>query len=307
MPDITELLASTLRFATPLILAALGGLLCERAGIVNIALEGMMLAGAFFGVVGSHATGSPWIGLVCAMGAGLVLACAHAVLTIRFGADQIISGIAINLVALGGTSYLLQEVFGHPGSSPQVAGFGDGGVPLLRDIPVLGGALFGQTWLVWVAPLLAVAVWWFLARARWGLRLRASGESPRALEVAGVSVLPVRYAAVAASGLLCGAAGAYLSLSLLTSFSENMTAGRGYIALAAVIFGGWRPLRSTAAAVFFGFASALVIRLPQGAVDPQLLFTIPYVATIVALVAFARGMRAPAAVGRPYRPGGGTR
>lgn len=307
MPDLVELLASTLRFATPLMLAALGGLLCERAGVVNIGLEGMMLAGAFFGVLGSYETGSPWAGLACAVAAGAVLAVVHALMTIRFGADQIISGIAINLVALGGTSYLLVEVFGHPGSSPQVTGFGDGGVPLLRDVPVLGPSLFGQAWLVWAAPLCALAVWWFLARTTWGLRLRASGEDPKALEVAGVSVLPLRYAAVTASGVLCGAAGAYLSLSLLTSFSENMTAGRGYIALAAVIFGGWRPLRSAAAAVFFGFASALVIRLPQGAIDPQLLFTIPYVATIVALVAFARGMRAPGAVGRPYRPGAGGR
>lgn len=305
MPDITELLASTLRFATPLMLAALGGLLCERAGIVNIGLEGLMLTGAFFGVLGSHETGSPWAGLGLAVLASVLLAGVHAVMTIRFGADQIISGIAINLVALGGTSYGLVAWFGNPGSSPQVSGFGSSGVPVLRDIPVLGPALFGQSWFIWVAPLCVVAVWWFLARARWGLRLRASGEDPRVLEVAGVSVLPLRYAAVAASGVLCGAAGAYLSLGMLTSFSENMTAGRGFIALAAVIFGGWRPLRSARAAVFFGFANALVIRLPQGFADPQLLFTIPYVATILALVLFARGARAPAAVGRPYRPGAG--
>jgi simple sugar transport system permease protein len=239
--------------------------------------------------------------------AGLLLASVHAVMTIRFGADQIVSGIAVNLVALGGTSYLLVEIFGNPGSSPQVSGFGDSGLPVLRDIPVIGPALFGQSFFVWAAPLCAIAAWWFLGRTRSGLRLRASGEDPKVLEVAGVSVLPLRYAAVAASGVLCGAAGAYLSLSLLTSFSENMTAGRGFIALAAVIFGGWRPLRSAAAAVFFGFASALVIRLPQGFADPQLLFTIPYVATILALVLFARGARAPASVGRPYRPGAGQR
>jgi ABC-type uncharacterized transport system permease subunit len=303
VPDPTELLASTLRFATPLMFAALGGLLCERAGVVNIGLEGLMLTGAFFGVLGSYETGSPWAGLGLAVLAGVLLASVHAVMTIRFGADQIVSGIAINLLALGGTSYLLVEIFGNPGSSPQVAGFGDGGVPLVRDIPVLGPSLFGQSWFIWAAPLCVVAVWWWLSRTRWGLRLRASGEDPKVLEVAGVSVLPLRYGAVAASGVLCGAAGAYLSLSLLTSFSDNMTAGRGFIALAAVIFGGWRPLRTAAAAVFFGFASALVIRLPQGFADPQLLFTIPYVATILALVLFARGSRAPAAVGRQYRPG----
>jgi general nucleoside transport system permease protein len=307
MPDVTELLASTLRFATPLMLAALGGLLCERAGIVNIGLEGLMLIGAFFGVVGSHETGSPWAGLALAIAAGAALAGVHAVMTIRFGADQIISGIAINLIALGGTSYGLVQIFGNPGSSPQVNGFGNGGILGLRDIPVLGPSLFGQSWFIWATPLCVVAAWYFLGRMRLGLRLRASGEDPQVLEVAGVSVLPLRYAAVAASGVLCGAAGAYLSLGMLTSFSEGMTAGRGYIALAAVIFGGWRPLRSAAAAVFFGFASALVIRLPQGFADPQLLFTIPYVATILALVVFARGARAPAAVGRPYRPGAGHR
>jgi general nucleoside transport system permease protein len=307
MPDITELLASTLRFATPLMLAALGGLLCERGGIVNIGLEGLMLTGAFFGVLGSYETGSPWAGLALAIVAATALATVHAVMTIRFGAEQIISGIAINLIALGGTSYALVQVFGQPGSSPQVEGFSGAGIPGLRDIPVIGPSLFGQSWFIWATPLCVVAVWWFLARTRLGLRLRASGEDPKVLEVAGVSVLPLRYAAVAASGVFCGAAGAYLSLSMLTSFSENMTAGRGYIALAAVIFGGWRAFRSAAAAVFFGFASALVIRLPQGFADPQLLFTIPYVATILALVVFARGVRAPAAVGRPYRPGAGGR
>jgi simple sugar transport system permease protein len=307
MLDLTELLASTLRFATPLIFAALGGILCERAGVVNIGLEGLMLTGAFFGMLGSYLTGSAWAGLLFAVAAGTLLALVHAVMTIRFGADQIISGTAINLIALGGTSYLLAQVFGHPGSSPQVAGFGSTPVPLLRDIPILGPGLFAQSWFLWSALLCAFAVWWFLNRTVAGLRLRASGEAPKALEVAGVAVLPLRYGAVAASGALCGVAGAYLSLSLLTAFSENMTAGRGFIALAAVIFGGWHPLRSAAAGLFFGFAGALVIRLPQDLVDLQFLNMIPYVATILALVVFGRGARGPAASGKPYRPGiGGT-
>lgn len=305
--DLADLLASTLRFATPLIFAAMGGLLCERAGIVNIGLEGMLLAGAFFGVLGSYLTGSPWLGLLLAMVGTVLMAMMHAVATIRFGADQIISGTAVNLLALGGTGYLLVQVYGTAGRSPQVAGFSATPVPGLESIPVLGPALFGQSWFVWAAPMVAVATWWFLARTTGGLRLRASGEAPAALEAAGVSVLPLRYAAVAMSGLLCGVGGAYLSLSLLTSFSDNMTAGRGFIALAAVIFGGWRPLRCLGAALFFGFASAMVIRVPQDVLDPQLLYVIPYVLTIVALIAFGRGARGPAAAGLPYRPGSGGR
>ncbi|MFG1710268.1 ABC transporter permease [Nonomuraea sp. M3C6] len=303
MLEVTELLASALRFATPLIFAALGGILCERAGVVNIGLEGLMLTGAFFGVLGAHLTGSAWAGLLLAVVAGVLLASLHAVASIRFGAEQIISGTAVNLLALGGTSYLLPQVFGSPGSSPQVTGFGSSPVPLLHDIPVLGPALFGQQWFVWAGPLCALVIGWFLVRTVAGLRLRASGEAPRVLEAAGVRVLPLRYAAVAASGALCGVAGAYLSLGLLSGFSANMTAGRGFMALAAVILGGWRPLRSMAAALFFGLAGALVIRLPQDAVDLQILDMIPYVATILVLVVFSRGVHGPAAVGRPYRPG----
>lgn len=303
--DLTELLASTFRFAVPLIFAAVGGILCERAGVVNIALEGLLLTGAFAAVYGSYLTGSPWLGLALAVVAATLLALVHAVMTIRFGADQIISGTALNLLALGGTGYLLVQLYGRPGSSPQVAGFSPTPVPLLSQVPVIGPALFGQAWFLWAAPLVALAAWWVLARTPFGLRVRASGEAPRVLEAAGVSVLPLRYVAVAASGVLCGVGGAYLSLSLLNSFSENMTAGRGFIALAAVIFGGWHPLRALGAAVFFGLANALVIRLPQDVIAPQFLHMIPYVATILALIVFARGNVAPAAVGRPYRPGSG--
>lgn len=302
--DVTALVASTFRFSAPLTFAGLGGLLCERAGIVNIGLEGLMLTGAFAGVLGSYLTGSAWVGLLFAALAGMLLAGLHAVMTIRFGANQIISGTAINLLAAGGTSYLLAQIYGQPGSSPQVQGFSDTPIPGLRSIPLLGPALFGQSWFLWVAPLCVTAVWWILARTTAGLRLRASGEDPEALEAAGVSVLPLRYIAVVCSGLLCGVGGAYLSLSLLNEFTENMTAGRGFIALAAVIFGGWRPARLYLASLFFGLANALVIRLPQHVVAPQFLDMLPYVATILALIVFARGSLAPAGVGRPYRPRG---
>lgn len=307
LSELTELLASTLRFGTPLIFAAMGGVLCERAGIVNIGLEGMMLIGAFFGVLGSYLTGSAWIGLALATVAGILVASLHAISTIRFGADQIISGIAINLIALGSTGYLLVQIYGTPGHTPQVHGFPATPIPLLQDIPIIGPALFGQSWFVWLAPLCAVAIWFFLSRTRAGLRVRASGEDPHVLEASGVSVLPLRYVAVAASGVLCGLGGAYLSLSTLSSFSENMTAGRGFIALAAVIFGGWRPLRVLGAATFFGFASALIIRVPQDIMAPQLLYSVPYALTILALVIFGRGSTSPASDGLPYRPGAGGR
>jgi ABC-type uncharacterized transport system permease subunit len=299
----TLLFASTMRFATPIAFAAMAGLISERAGIVNIGLEGLMLTGAFFGAVGSYYAGSAWVGLLCGMGAALVLALVHAVMTIRYQADHIISGTAINLIALGGTSYLLNQIFGQPGSTPQVHGFSSTPIPLLRDIPLVGPAVFGQSAFVWAALLVAAGVWWVLFQTVLGLRLRASGEHPKALEAAGVDVVRLRYAAVAASGLLTGVAGAYLSLALLNAFSENMTAGRGFIALAAVIFGGWRPGRALSAAIFFGFASALVIRVPQDAVDPEFLYMIPYVATILALVIFGGRNAAPASVGKPYRPG----
>ncbi|MDP1719703.1 MAG: ABC transporter permease [Candidatus Nanopelagicaceae bacterium] len=303
LAEITLLIAATLRLGTPLIFAAMGGVLSERAGIVNIGLEGMMLIGAFFGVLGSYLTGSAWIGLAFAITAGILVALLFALSTIRYGADQVISGIAINLIALGGTGYLLVRIYGSPGTTPTVTGFSTTPIPVLQNIPLIGSGLFGQSWFVWMAVLCAVVIWFFLSRTSTGLRLRASGEDPHVLEASGVAVLPIRYCAVAASGMLCGLGGAYLSLSSLNSFSESMTAGRGFIALAAVIFGGWRPLRVLGAAIFFGFASALLIRVPQNVLDPQVLFTIPYVLTIIALVVFGRSSKSPASEGVPYRPG----
>ncbi len=301
--DIVPVLASTVRFSTPLTFAALGGIISERSGIVNIGLEGMMLTGAFFGVFGSYLTGNPWIGLAFAVGSAGVLGLLHALMTIRFQADQIISGTAINLIALGGTSYLLNQIYGHPGSSPQVQGFNDINVWLLHSVPIVGPILFSQSAFIWAALLATPGIWWLLWHTALGLRLRASGEAPGALESAGVNVIVIRYAAVTASGALCGVAGAYLSLSLLSAFSENMTAGRGFIALAAVIFSGWRAGRALLATLFFGFTDAIVIRFPQDAVSPEFLYMIPYVATIVALVIFGGRAVGPASVGKPYQPG----
>jgi simple sugar transport system permease protein len=195
------------------------------------------------------------------------------------------------------------QIYGTPGSTPQVTGFSATPIPFLRDIPFIGPALFGQSWFVWVAVLLAIAIWFLLSRTTIGLRIRASGEQPQVLEASGIAVLPVRYITIAVSGVLCGLGGAYLSLSMLNNFSENMTAGRGFIALAAVIFGGWKAPRVLGAALFFGFATAMIIRVPQDVLDPQLLHIVPYVVTIIALVMFGRGSTAPASVGVPYRPG----
>lgn len=295
------LLASTMRLSTPLILAALGGLFSERSGVINIGLEGLMLASAFAGMLGSYLTGSAWIGLLAAVTCGMVLAAVHAVMTVRFEADQIISGLAINLIALGGTAYLLNVIFGTGGASPKVTGFNNLDLPLLGDIPILGPALFQQSGFVLFSLIAAALIWIVLYRTPFGLRLRAAGEGPRALDTSGVNVQRMRMLGVTLSGLLCGIGGAFLSLSLLGGFTENMTAGRGFIALAALIFGRWTPFGALGAAILFGFGTALTFRIPQTVVDTEFLFMIPYVITLVGLAGFGGRAVAPAAIGEPYR------
>lgn len=294
-------LAATVRNATPLIFAALGGLFSERSGVVNIGLEGMMLIGAFAGVVGAYFTGSVWVGLGVALGAGLLVALIHAVMCITFEADQIISGTAINLLALGGTAFLMVEVFGSGGTSPRVERFGNVSIPLLSDIPVLGRALFDQSILVYLLYLLVPLTLFVVFRTPFGLRLRATGEVPEAVDTAGVSVTRMRYYGVAISGMLAALGGLYLSMSLLSAFSENMTNGRGFIALAALIFGRWNPIGAAAAALLFGFAQDITLRISQGVVPSEFLNMIPYVLTIVVLAGFGGRAVGPAAVGKPYR------
>lgn len=283
-------LAQTVRIAVPYLFAASGGALAERAGIVSLSLEGYMLGGAFGAVIGAHYTGSAWVGLVTGVGAGLVLAGMHAVCTLRFKADQVVSGVAINLFAVGVTRFLLQLAFDSSSNSPRVAGFGG------EDV---GGALaFASNPLVWLGlaamPVLAFVV----QRTTFGLRVRAVGEHPTAAATLGVPVARVRYAAVLASGALAALGGTYLALDQ-HQFTDSMTAGRGFIALAAVIFGRWMPVRAGIACLLFAAAETLQIRLQAAQLIPsQFVAMIPYVLTIVAVAGVVGRSVPPAALGR---------
>ena len=298
----TGLVAATLRFATPLAFAAVGGIFSERSGVVNIGLEGMMLAGAFFGIYVAAETGSWVAGIVGAMVAGGLLALIHAVFTITLRADQIVSGFAINFLALGLTGYLFRSIYGAEGTPADIPRIPALTLPgFIRDIPFVGPVFGNLSVMTWLLFALIVASWLLLFKTPIGLRIRSVGEHPRAADTVGISVFKVRYAAVIVSGLLAALGGAYLSFGFGGSFNEKMTSGLGYIALAAVIFGKWHPFGAFGACLLFGFASGLAQRL-QGEADisANLLSTLPYVLVLVALVGVIGRSRPPAAVGRPY-------
>jgi general nucleoside transport system permease protein len=301
----TALLASMLRYATPLTFAAIGGIFCERSGVVNIALEGMMLAGAFFGILAAQKTGSWELGLLAAMGAGAGLALIHAVFSIHLRADQIVSGTAINFLALGVTGYFFVDVYGQAGTPEDIPRVPDIDLPL-EKIPTgigdfLDDVLGHLNLMIWLSFLLLVVAYVVLFKTPIGLRIRAVGEHPRAADTVGISVYSIRYAAVIISGILAALGGAYLSIGFLGSFNENMTAGRGFIALAAVIFGAWRPFGAFAAALLFGFSSALAQRLPEYSGSAATLFqALPYVLTLIAVAGVIGRSIPPAASGRPY-------
>jgi simple sugar transport system permease protein len=299
------LLASTIRFATPLAFAAMGGIVSERAGVVNIGLEGMMLTGAFFGIWGSIWSGSWVVGVAMAMLFGGLLALIHAFFSIHLLADQIVSGFAVNLLALGVTGFLFSDLYpaGLPSGIDRVPNVELG---FLGSIAVVGDFLetvFGSlNLLVWGMFATVVAVYVVLFKTTLGLRLRSVGEHPRAADAVGISVYGVRYTAVVVSGMLAALGGAFLSIGFTGDFAENMTSGRGFIALAAVIFGKWRPGWAFAATLLFGFGFALSIPLQREAdVSSSLLGTLPYVLTLVAVAGLIGRSIPPAAVGRPYR------
>lgn len=285
-------LAQTLRIAVPYLFAAAGGVLAERAGIISLTLEGFMLGGAFSAMLGSYYSGDPWIGVLCGIVGGLALGMVHAVSTIRFKADQVVSGIAINLLAIGLTRYFLKLVFGSSSNSPRVAGFSAG----TSSTALMTGLLHNP--LIPIGLLIVPVVAWLLYRTPFGLRVRAVGEHPEAANTLGVSVKHVRYAAVALSGALAALGGAYLSLDQ-HQFTDGMSAGRGFIALAAIIFGRWDPVRAGIACLFFAAAETLQIQL-QGmqAIPSQFVQMIPYVLTIIALVGVVGRAVPPAALGR---------
>lgn len=310
------LLASTLRVSTPLIFCALAGLLSERSGVVDIGLEGKMLFAAF----AAGATGAVYGSTPMALGAGMAVAIAlswlHGLACVSHRGDQVVSGVAINIIAAGLTVVLGIAWFAQGGQTPAV---GDAvrlqplfphlvealqGIPLLGS--VLGEGLLGHNLLVYLALALVPAVWWLLYRTRFGLRLRAVGENPLMVDAAGVSVTRLRYVALTLNGVLCGLAGSYLVLAQSANFSPNMTAGRGFMALAALIFGRWNPVPALWACLLFGFLDAAAIRL-QGVVLPmvgevpvQAIQALPYVLTVVLLAGFIGKAVAPQALGKPY-------
>jgi simple sugar transport system permease protein len=296
----SALLAATLRYATPLLFAALGGLFSERSGVVNIALEGMMLMGAFFAIWGADLTNS-WIGgLLVAIGAGGALGLIHAVFAITLRADQIVSGTALNFLALGLTGYLFIDRYGTTGTPENLPAVPDVTLPGVKDVPFVGDVIGQMNLLVWLALVAALATWVVVFRTPAGLRLRAAGENPRAAETAGLSPVRIRYLAVVGSGMLASLGGAYLSIGFVHSFAQNMTAGRGFIALAALIFGRWRPGGALAATLLFGFGSALAQRLPAFSPSAATLFqALPYVLTLIAVAGVIGRSVAPAALGRP--------
>lgn len=283
------LLASTIRLVAPILLAALGSIFSERVGIFNVGLEGLMLGGAFFAVAGTHWTGNPYAGLALAVLAAVVLSLVYAVVVVDLGGDAIVAGLALNLLALGLTAYLIRPVFGVQGSfyDPQMEGLPNIHIPFVEDVPVLGTLLSGYSPLVYLAFVLAVAFQIWLFRHPWGMRVRAVGESPAAAASVGIPVRRTRFLALIATGVLCGLAGAQLSISLVTQFVLGMTAGRGFIALVAAMFGRAHPLGVLGASLLFGFMYALVLRLQGSGFPPQFVAMLPYLATIGVLILFA--------------------
>lgn len=297
---------STLQYGALLLLPALGGVISERSGVTNIAMEGMMLTGAFFAVVADLAWHSALLGVLVAIFAGGAMSLIHAVVSIRFKADQIVSGVAINIIAVGLTVFLLNRIYGiadigHVDPQNLIPNLN---VPLLSKIPWIGPVFFTQNVVVYLALFFLVVVHIFLFRTRLGLRLRAVGEHPSAADTAGINVYRIRYGAVIASGLLSGLAGAFLAIGLSNTFVNNMTEGRGYIALAAMIFGKWTPVGSFIACLIFGFGQAVYDNNSTIQVSPYLLSMLPYVLTLVVLAGLVGRSTPPAADGIPYEPGG---
>jgi general nucleoside transport system permease protein len=296
-----SLIGSTLVWATPLCYAAVGGMFSERSGVVNIGLEGMMLMGAFFACLGADKFGAWEWGVLLAGIAGGALALLYAVFAIHLRADQIVGGTAINFLALGVTGYFFIQVYGSSGTPGDLPRIPNLNIPGLKEHTFLGDAIGHLNYMIWGSFVLLIVAQIVLFRTPIGLRLRAVGEHPRAADTAGISVYATRYGAVTLSGVLAALGGAYLSIGFVGSFNENMTAGRGFIALAAVIFGNWRPFGAYAAAILFGASTALSFRLAVYSNAASILFqALPYVLTLIAVAGVIGRSIPPAAVGRPY-------
>lgn len=313
---ILQVLDSTMRLAVPLLLACLAGLYSERAGIFDIGLEGKMLAAAFLSAAVAYTSGSAWVGLGAGIVASLALSAVHGLASITFRGNQLISGVAINFLAAGLTVVVAQSWFGQGGRTPQLAGaarFEPIILPFaeaIRDVAFIGPVYYelisGHTALVYIALLFVPLTWWVMYRTRFGLRLRAVGENPAAVDTAGISVVGLRYVAVLICGVLCGIAGAYLATALQASFVKDMSAGRGFIALAALIFAKWRPWYVLYACLLFGFLQAMALRpdviesVLSFKVNAQLLDVLPYILTVIILAGFVGKAIPPRAGGEPY-------
>ncbi len=298
-----QLIIATLQVTTPIALAAIGASFCERSGVVNIAMEGLLLMGAFAAAATSAYIGNPWVGVLVAILAGMLLSAIFAVICIRYESNQIVVGVAINLFSLGFTTTMLRVIWKQTGAGDPVPKIKDLNIPLLKDLPVIG--FFGRLNPLIIISLVVVPLAYILMfQTPLGLQIRAAGEHPRALDTAGVDVYRIRYIGVLLSGALCGLGGAYLSIGHLNRFTKNMTTGKGFIALAANIFGKWNPVGVFGASLFFGFTEALQIRIQQFteiAGASYFIQMIPYVLTIAVLAGAVRRAIPPAAIGQPYK------
>jgi len=297
------LLSGALALATPLIFGALGGVIGERAGVVNIAIEAQLLAGAFTAAIVGSATGTPWAGLVAAMVAGVLVALILGVFAITYHVDQVIVGVVLNVLVIGVTTFLFRQVLApNQATLNTVTPFPVLPIPLLSEIPILGPILFKQTIVVYLMYAVVFVVWYGMYRTRWGLRMRAVGEHPQAADTVGINVARTRYMNVLIAGAIAGMGGAFYTLVSVPRFNPEMTAGAGFIALAAVIFGKWDPIKATLAALLFGFATNLqgVLSVIGSPVPSQFMLMLPYVVTIFAVAGLVGRSRPPAADGEPY-------
>lgn len=291
-----SMLLATLRLAIPLTLASIGGVLCERSGIINLGIEGMMLMGSFGAVVGSHISGSPWIGVLFGIAVGGLFGLLHAVLCIKFRTNQSVSGVGINIFASGLTVVLCRAIWDSDGSSGTVAQVPTVTIPVLCDIPVVGDLFTKQSPFLYLTAVIVAVSWYVMYKSNIGLRLRTIGDHPKAASTAGVNVTRYRYICVTLCGMLCGLGGAYLSIVQSNLFVKEMVAGRGFMALAATIFGGWNPVGSMLASLLFAFAQALRIQVDFN-LPERILQMVPYLLTLAVLIGFGRRVQGPQAAG----------
>ncbi len=301
--SLAGILQTTLQRSVPITFGAMSGILCERAGVVNIAIEGMLLSAAFTSAVVASATANPWIGIVAGIVTGGLLAALLAVLAIRYLVDQIIAGVVINILVVGITSFLNTRVLAKMPELNNPERFGPFPIPFLSDLPVVGGILFRQNLFIYACIGSIVVLHFMLFSTRWGLRVRAVGEHPKAADTVGINVFYIRYRNVILGGMLAGLGGAYFTLGSTGSFQDEMTAGRGFIGLAAMIFGGWAPFGAFLAGIVFGFAEAVQARLSilNIGLPSQFLQMVPYLVTVIVVAGLVGRVRAPAADGRPYK------